>query len=225
MGTDARGVLCYAILYCGLLLMLAPLWVFAGASLKADAMCTAGNYTCLYGTTPPKGQTGPCMLKKYCFDIPAPNMFVHGECVKLEDCLGKSFTGQDGKTHPMDTDTEKFLRSLQPSSVQPSDSGQQGSQTDNTQTVTSPSETGTRVDGALNPVGGEPPPSELKPGESILQQFERYIMAPSEGWGEPDFLSPEGAPSDHSSSPGSDDAVSQTQPQSSQISFEGQETP
>ena len=55
------------------------------------------------------GAKGPRMLKKYCFDIPAPNLFVHGECIKADDCLGKSYTGQDGKAHLMDTDTKKQL--------------------------------------------------------------------------------------------------------------------
>ena len=227
MGTDARGVLCYAILYCGLLLVLAPLWVSAGASLKADAMCTAGNYECLYGNQPPQGQKGPCMLKKYCFDIPAPKLFVHGECIKLNDCLGTSYVGQDGKVHQMDTDTKKqldFLRGLQSSSGQTPDSGQPSSQTDNTQTVTSPSDTGTHVDGALNPVSGEPATGGLEPGESILQQVEKYID-PLGGWGEPYSSGPESTASDQSSSPDADNAVSQTPVQPLQAEPDGRIDP
>src|SRR3989344_2155223 len=211
MGTYARGVFRYAILCCGLLLVLAPLSLSASISLKADAMCTAGNYTCLYGTTPQKGQKGPCMLKKYCFDIPVPDKFVHGECKAFNDCLGKSFTGQDGKVHPMDTDTQKqldFLRGLQSSSGQSPDSGQQALQIDGTPPATSPSDLGTQLDGAFDPISAEPLTGGLKSGESIFQQVEKYID-PLGGRSEPVFLGPEGGPPDQFSSLGSDDAVSQ----------------
>src|SRR3989344_2029623 len=219
MGTYARGVFRYAILCCGFLLVLAPLSVSASVSLKADAMCTAGNYTCLYGTTPPKGQKGPCMLKKYCFDIPVPDKFVHGECKAFDDCLGKSFTGQDGKVHPMDTDTQKqldFLRGLQSSSGQTPDRGQQALQIDGTPPATSPSDLGTQLDGAFDPISAEPLTGGLKSGESILQQVEKYITSP-EG-SAPDPSGSGGEPRDEFFSPDADNAVLQTPPQGSQIS-------
>jgi len=87
-----------------------PLVSNAAMSEAANALCTPGNYGCFFGSPPPRGQSGPCMLLKPCYDVvqTMPLKVVAGECMAQKKCEGKKFTDQKGNTQGVG-DAKGFL--------------------------------------------------------------------------------------------------------------------